>query len=138
MAEWSNAAVLKTVEGHTSGGSNPSLSADQKSLAKRGTFLFSVASEPQAQGRRKIKKDQQSALQTEDFSDLSHPLTGSPQPQQSEGKVTPVQSESGNESVLATLNRLGLHFLNQGYFFYRESGKPTFITCCYAIQERLL
>ena len=27
MAEWSNAAVLKTVEGHTSGGSNPSLSA---------------------------------------------------------------------------------------------------------------
>ncbi len=29
MAEWSNAAVLKTVEGHTSGGSNPSFSADQ-------------------------------------------------------------------------------------------------------------
>ena len=28
MAEWSNAAVLKTVEGHTSGGSNPSLSAE--------------------------------------------------------------------------------------------------------------
>ncbi len=28
MAEWSNAAVLKTVEGHTSGGSNPSSSAD--------------------------------------------------------------------------------------------------------------
>ena len=27
MAEWSNAAVLKTVEGNTSGGSNPSLSA---------------------------------------------------------------------------------------------------------------
>ena len=27
LAEWSNAAVLKTVEGHTSGGSNPSLSA---------------------------------------------------------------------------------------------------------------
>jgi hypothetical protein len=27
MAERSNAAVLKTVEGHTSGGSNPSLSA---------------------------------------------------------------------------------------------------------------
>ena len=26
MAEWSIAAVLKTVEGHTSGGSNPSLS----------------------------------------------------------------------------------------------------------------
>ena len=29
LAEWSNAAVLKTVEGHTSGGSNPSLSADK-------------------------------------------------------------------------------------------------------------
>ena len=28
MAERSNAAVLKTVEGHTSGGSNPSLSAE--------------------------------------------------------------------------------------------------------------
>ena len=27
MAEWSIAAVLKTVEGNTSGGSNPSLSA---------------------------------------------------------------------------------------------------------------
>ena len=27
VAEWSNAAVLKTVEGHTSGGSNPSFSA---------------------------------------------------------------------------------------------------------------
>ena len=30
MAEWSNAAVLKTVEGHTSGGSNPSFSAELK------------------------------------------------------------------------------------------------------------
>ena len=29
MAEWSIAAVLKTVEGHTSGGSNPSLSATE-------------------------------------------------------------------------------------------------------------
>ncbi len=27
MAEWSNAVVLKTIEGHTSGGSNPSFSA---------------------------------------------------------------------------------------------------------------
>ena len=27
MAEWSNAAVLKTVDSHGSGGSNPSLSA---------------------------------------------------------------------------------------------------------------
>ena len=30
MAEWSIAAVLKTVEGNTSGGSNPSLSARHK------------------------------------------------------------------------------------------------------------
>ena len=29
MAEWSIAAVLKTVEGHTSGGSNPSFSAEK-------------------------------------------------------------------------------------------------------------
>ena len=29
MAERSNAAVLKTVEGHTSGGSNPSFSAEK-------------------------------------------------------------------------------------------------------------
>ena len=28
LAEWSNAAVLKTVDCHRSGGSNPSLSAD--------------------------------------------------------------------------------------------------------------
>ena len=31
MAEWSIAAVLKTVEGNTSGGSNPSLSATNQS-----------------------------------------------------------------------------------------------------------
>ena len=30
MAEWSNAAVLKTVDLHGSGGSNPSLSAGEK------------------------------------------------------------------------------------------------------------
>tara|TARA_R110002050_G_scaffold106504_2_gene216438 strand:- start:2835 stop:2987 length:153 start_codon:yes stop_codon:yes gene_type:complete len=29
LAEWSNAAVLKTVEAQVSGGSNPSLSAKQ-------------------------------------------------------------------------------------------------------------
>ena len=34
MAEWSNAAVLKTVEGHTSGGSNPSFSADQAQMRR--------------------------------------------------------------------------------------------------------
>ena len=43
MAEWSIAAVLKTVEGHTSGGSNPSLSA-QKSCKSKDLqdFFFCV------------------------------------------------------------------------------------------------
>ena len=38
MEEWSIAAVLKTVEGHTSGGSNPSLSAinaENQQIAKQ-------------------------------------------------------------------------------------------------------
>ena len=39
MAEWSNAAVLKTVEGNTSGGSNPSLSA-RKGNRKVSFFLL--------------------------------------------------------------------------------------------------
>ena len=39
MAEWSIAAVLKTVEGNTSGGSNPSFSASLKSPFS-GLFLF--------------------------------------------------------------------------------------------------
>ena len=56
VAEWSNALVLKTSEGHTSGGSNPSFSADQKPYAKRRAFLFSVESEPTVQARMKIKK----------------------------------------------------------------------------------
>ncbi len=34
MAEWSIAAVLKTVEAHTSGGSNPSLSAEVRKALK--------------------------------------------------------------------------------------------------------
>ncbi len=34
LAEWSNAAVLKTVEGHTSRGSNPLLSAERKPITK--------------------------------------------------------------------------------------------------------
>ncbi len=38
MAEWSIAAVLKTVEGHTSGGSNPSLSA--KKAASQGLLFL--------------------------------------------------------------------------------------------------
>ena len=43
MAEWSIAAVLKTVEGHTSGGSNPSLSAQHfiKRLSIADTQAFS-------------------------------------------------------------------------------------------------
>jgi hypothetical protein len=45
MAEWSIAAVLKTVEGQTSGGSNPSLSANQIRCPERGIFyLTSVES----------------------------------------------------------------------------------------------
>ena len=40
MAEWSNAAVLKTVEGKTSGGSNPSLSAKLFPSGNRGVFLW--------------------------------------------------------------------------------------------------
>ena len=45
MAEWSNAAVLKTVDLNGSGGSNPSLSAlhNLKTLSdniQRGFFLF--------------------------------------------------------------------------------------------------
>ncbi len=35
MAEWLKAAVLKTVEGHTSGGSNPSLPATWLKSFKR-------------------------------------------------------------------------------------------------------
>ena len=44
MAEWSIAAVVKTVEGHTSGGSNPSLSAKyfikRLSIADAQAFSF--------------------------------------------------------------------------------------------------
>ena len=43
MAEWSIAAVLKTVEGHTSGGSNPSLSANNLSktaVTQKVTAVF--------------------------------------------------------------------------------------------------
>ncbi len=39
MAEWSNAAVLKTVEGHTSGGSNPSSSAKKPATFVAGFLL---------------------------------------------------------------------------------------------------
>jgi hypothetical protein len=41
VAEWSIAAVLKTVEGYTSGGSNPSLSANKMNVPGfAGAFLF--------------------------------------------------------------------------------------------------
>ena len=41
MAEWSNAAVLKTVDVKASGGSNPSLSAEMQLSAKRwAVFIF--------------------------------------------------------------------------------------------------
>ena len=45
MAEWSIAAVLKTVEGHTSGGSNPSFSAEEQKNpdVNRRDFLFHSA-----------------------------------------------------------------------------------------------
>ena len=39
MAEWSNAAVLKTVDLHGSGGSNPSLSAK---VQKKQPNLFEL------------------------------------------------------------------------------------------------
>ena len=40
VAEWSNAAVLKTVDLHGSGGSNPSLSAKQKPNHPVGLLFF--------------------------------------------------------------------------------------------------
>ncbi len=40
LAEWSNAAVLKTVDLHGSGGSNPSLSAKQNPGRQVGISVF--------------------------------------------------------------------------------------------------
>ena len=40
MAEWSNAAVLKTVVPLGTGGSNPSLSANKNNCPLRGIFIF--------------------------------------------------------------------------------------------------
>ena len=46
MAEWSNAAVLKTVDLNGSGGSNPSLSASKLKLsALRWAFFVHVRQE---------------------------------------------------------------------------------------------
>jgi hypothetical protein len=39
MAEWSNAAVLKTVVPRGTGGSNPSLSAKNHSFLRGGFFM---------------------------------------------------------------------------------------------------
>ena len=46
MAERSNAAVLKTVEGHTSGGSNPSFSAN-RSIIRKTMMLFYIGEVPE-------------------------------------------------------------------------------------------
>ncbi len=47
MAEWSNAAVLKTVDLNGSGGSNPSLSANKLKLsALRWAFFVQNRQEP--------------------------------------------------------------------------------------------
>jgi hypothetical protein len=42
LAEWSNAAVLKTVEGHTSRGSNPLLSAKKTHNESYEFFAFNT------------------------------------------------------------------------------------------------
>ena len=53
MAEWSIAAVLKTVEGHTSGGSNPSLSARKCGLKFQASlFLWKNNAYLKSQPRR--------------------------------------------------------------------------------------
>ncbi len=61
MAEWSNAAVLKTVEGHTSGGSNPSLSAKIKPAPVGAGFFIPTRPElvRKAGGNKKTKLRQQ-------------------------------------------------------------------------------
>ena len=59
MAEWSNAAVLKTVDLNGSGGSNPSLSAKKLKLsALRWAFFLHVRQElaPVRTCRKKAQK----------------------------------------------------------------------------------
>ena len=60
MAEWSNAAVLKTVEGHTSGGSNPSFSASKFpnvfNINMLGVFCFDYLYDYCTVGYKNIKK----------------------------------------------------------------------------------
>ena len=53
MAEWSIAAVLKTVEGHTSGGSNPSLSAKGGAVCStQAAPPFQLIPHPKTQARK--------------------------------------------------------------------------------------
>jgi hypothetical protein len=53
LAEWSNAAVLKTVDLCGSGGSNPSLSAKKQKAPQLGRFLFlDFRSQARLSGRR--------------------------------------------------------------------------------------
>jgi hypothetical protein len=58
MAEWSIAAVLKTVEPQGSGGSNPSFSANECERRPAGRFFnFMERRKPDFRKRNKIKKE---------------------------------------------------------------------------------
>ena len=64
MAEWSIAAVLKTVEGNTSGGSNPSLSANLKRMMQSrdsGIFHFGAAASPRTKDASEQAKQNEKA-----------------------------------------------------------------------------
>ncbi len=56
MAEWSNAAVLKTVDCNRSGGSNPSFSAKETRNESFGFFVFRPRQKFTFAGERKTKK----------------------------------------------------------------------------------
>ena len=56
MAEWSNALVLKTSEGHTSGGSNPSSSATKTLHRNDEAFFISRTGQTQFEDGSEIKK----------------------------------------------------------------------------------
>ena len=56
LAEWSIAAVLKTVDLHGSGGSNPSLSANKKAMQKSIAFFRPRKPRPLAVERQKRAK----------------------------------------------------------------------------------
>ena len=65
LAEWSNAAVLKTVDLNGSGGSNPSLSAKHKEKSRQvylnAIFLFVFCNAPPQAGRA-LKRDTRAVL----------------------------------------------------------------------------